>query len=115
MACYSWIKFDPSSLPLRSMSGLSCKVFLALCSQMDENGKSAVSYGALVSSLGISRRSAIRSVVELEKLDLLVRVNGQGQILTVIIKRAAAVGRSQQPSRIAGSQDHQFHLVTGAK
>ena len=115
MAAYPWIKLDPSSLPLRSLSGCACKVFLALISCMDESGISAVSYGALCNSLGISRRSAFRSVSELESLDILTRINGQGQILTVKIKRAAAVGRSNQPANPPGSHAHTFSVYEGAK
>ena len=112
---YAWVKLDVSSIPLRSLSGCAVRVFLALLTCLREDGTAAVSYKSLSESLAISRRSAIRAINELEQANILARTNGVGQILTVYIKRGAAVGRASIPSADYVGFPSQFSLQGGDK
>lgn len=95
---YAWIKLDVSQLPLPSITSNSLKCLLALASIMNDEFISQVSYTTLSNSLNISKRTAIRSIKELEYYQILKRINVPGQILTVQFRRSVAVGKNKQPT-----------------
>jgi len=94
---YQWLKIDITQLPLVNISGCSLKVFLGLASIMDDTLTAQCSYKQLCQSLCISKRSAYRSVKELEEKQLIHRTNLAGQILTVRFLRCISVGRTSSP------------------
>lgn len=94
---YQWFKIDPHVLPLVSLSGGAIKAFIALASIVDESGKFCVTYEVLHKSIGVSRRTAIRALAELEEAEILWRTNGPGQCLRGFFKKGVSVGRGVDP------------------
>jgi hypothetical protein len=94
---YQWFKIDPHVLPLNSLSGGAIKAFIALASIVDERGNFHVTYELLHKSIGVSRRTAIRALSELEEAEILWRTNGPGQCLSGFFKKGVSVGRGSDP------------------
>ena len=110
---FSWFKIDCSQIPLSRLSGCACKTLLALAAICSEDQTSRCSYDALCRSLSISRRSAIRSVKELEQAEVLQRCNLPGQTLIVRWKRGISVGRRVDPEHQPLGYRHEWSAPGG--
>jgi len=99
---YHWIKLDVTQIPLCGISGIALKCFLALASSMGEDQRCQCTYKLLAQSLGVSRRSALRAISELERADLIVNESFPGVCLSIAIKKGATVGRNSDPGNLPG-------------
>lgn len=108
---YLWVKLDISALPLHRLSGGALSAFLALGSIMQEDGTATCSYDRLRASIGVSRRTIIRAIGELEREQLIHKENVSGSCLRVRLIAGIAVGRNQIPNKIVQDAPPRWRMV----
>ena len=93
MGRFQWVKLTVDELPLRQLGKGPLKAYLALISDMDEDGVTTRSFSSIAAQAGLSDRSIYRAIKDLEKLEVVERLSEGKSTSRWRILRGARTGR----------------------